>query len=312
MAPSSPDGYLSTVGNLPPSPPLGSAYGQDATSLPGGPVSAPTFGRTIPLPGEPPMAEPVAGGQDPLVEDGTAADFGVVERFKWRFREDEAKLWIDADNYLSWTTLAEMAAALGTDALLANTPLDQKFQNWFQNHVRSKGTDRFSNDIAFLGHGQDMIPAAIGLTLAGTLVGDNWLGDTVGAYLIGAPSLLLFQYGLGASRPSDNELHGSYWRPFSNSHGASGDAFIGAIPFITAADMTDNYFLKALFFLGSTMVAFERVDVNQHYLSQVVLGWSLGYMAATAVGKTEHDDRAVIFGPVVTPDLVGIGIDIRR
>ncbi len=105
---------------------------------------------------------------------------------------------------------------------------------------------------------------------------------------------------------------GSYWRPFHNSHGASGDAFIGAVPFITAADMTDNYFLKAAFFLGSAMVAFERVDVNQHYLSQAILGWSLGYMAATAVGKTEHDDRAVMFGPVVTPDLVGVGIDIRR
>jgi membrane-associated phospholipid phosphatase len=301
-----------------PSP--GPALGQDATSLPGGPVSAPTFGPALPRPGETPIAEPGIGGQTPMAEDAAAVDFGVVERLKWRFREDEAKLWIDADNYLSWTTAAEMATALGVDAILANTPLDRHFQNWFQNHVRSKGTDRFSNDIAFLGHGQDMIPAAIGLTLAGTLVGDNWLGNTVGdfgnetcrAYLIGAPSLLLFQYGLGASRPSDNEIHGSYWRPFSNSHGASGDAFIGAVPFITAANMTDNYFLKAVFFLGSTMVAFERVDVNQHYLSQVILGWSLGYMAAAAVGKTEHDDRAVMFGPVVTPDLVGIGIDIRR
>jgi hypothetical protein len=294
---------------------------QGPASLPGGPAAAPTFGQTLPLPGEPPGVQPDVGGQNPVALDGTVVDFGVVERFKWRFNEVTDKLWVDAGNYLSLTTALEMAAALGVDAGLANTPLDQRFQNWFQNDVRTKGTDRFSNSIAFLGKGQYMIPAAVGLTVAGTLVGDNWLGDTVGdfgsqtcrAYLIGAPSLLLFQYGLGASRPSDGDMvHGSYWRPFANSHGASGDAFIGAVPFITAANMTDNYFLKAAFFLGSLMVPFERVDLNQHYLSQAILGWSLGYMAASAVGRTEHDDRAVMFGPVVTPDLVGVGIDIRR
>ena len=278
------------------------------------------MGQTLPLPGDPPIAQPDIGGQSPLMEAGTPVEFGVVDRFKWRFNEVEGKLWVDVDNYFSWVTARDMAIALGLDAVLANTPMDQHFQNWFQKNVRTKSTDNFSNSIKFLGQGQYMIPAAIGLTVAGTLVGDNWLGDTVGdfgsqtcrAYLIGAPSLLLAQYGLGASRPSDNLVHGSYWHPFANSHGASGDAFIGSVPFITAANMTDNNYLKALFFLGSFMVPFERVDLNQHYLSQAILGWSLGCMAATAVGKTEHDDRAVMFGPVVTPDLTGIGIEIRR
>ena len=208
IATQSPDGYLSTLNGPPPSP--GPALGQDLTTLPNGSVVAPSFGATLPPPGQPLSVQPNVGGQSLVGEEEPAADFGVVERFKWRFREDEGKLWIDAENYLSWTTLAEMAAALGTDALLANTPLDQKFQDWFQNHVRNKATDRFSNSIAFLGHGQDMIPAAIGLTVAGTLVGDNWLGDTVGdfgnetcrAYLIGVPSLLLFQYGLARRAPA--------------------------------------------------------------------------------------------------------------
>jgi membrane-associated phospholipid phosphatase len=300
---------------------MGSVLGQDQVAAPGGPAAGPALGQSVPLPGEMPGVQPDVGGQEPVALDGTVVDFGVAERFKWRFHEVTDKLWVDLGNYLSVTTAVEMAAAVGVDAILANTPLDQHFQNWFQNDVRTKGTDTFVNDIRWLGRGQYMIPAAVGLTVAGTLVGDNWLGDSVGdwgsqtcrAYLIGAPSLLLFQYGLGASRPSDGYgIHASYWRPFANSHGASGDAYIGAIPFITAANMTDNYFLKAAFFLGSAMVPFGRVNDNQHYLSQVILGWSLGYLAAQAVNKTEHDDRSVMFGPVVTPDLVGVGIDIRR
>jgi hypothetical protein len=307
------------LGNLPPAPPLGPAFGQDVSSLPNDPALGSPLGGT--LPGQQPIAQPDAGSQGPLAGEGTAVDFGVVERFKWRFREDEGKLWVDAENYLSWTTARDMAIALGIDAVLANTPLDQHFQNWFQKDVRSSATDHFSNSIAFLGKGQYMIPAALGLTAAGTLIGDNWLGNTTGdfgnetcrAYLIGAPALLLFQYGLGASRPSDGDtVHGSYWRPLADHVGASGDAFIGSVPFITAANMTDNNYLKVALYLASLMVPFERVDLNQHYLSQAILGWSLGYMAATAVGKTERDDRAVIFGPVVTPDLVGVGIDIRR
>ncbi len=210
IVPQSQEGYLSTLNSPPPSPPPGSAFGQDVTSLPNDPASAPTFGPTLPLPGQPPIAQPDGGGQNPLVEDGTAVDFGVVERFKWRFRECEGKLWVDVDNYLSWTTARDMAIALGIAAVLANTPLDQHFQNWFQNNVRTSGTDHFSNSIAFLGKGQYMIPAALGLTAAGTLIGDNWVGNTTGdfgsqtcrAYLIGAPSLLLCQYGLGASRPA--------------------------------------------------------------------------------------------------------------
>jgi membrane-associated phospholipid phosphatase len=320
IAPQSPDGYLSNLNGLPPSPALGSAYGQDVSTIPNGPALGPPAGQSLPLPGEPPIAQPGVNGLPLPGEEGNPVEFGVVDRLEWRCREVTGKLWYDVDNYLSWTTAGEMVIAVGVDAILANTPLDQHFQNWFQSNVRTSGTDHFSNSIAFLGHGQVMIPTVLGLAVAGTVIGDNWVGNTVGdfgsqtarAYLIGAPSLLMFQYGLGASRPSDDYAHGSYWRPFSNSHGASGDAYIGSVPFITAANMTDNIFLKAGLFLCSTMVAFERVDVNQHYLSQVILGWSLGYMAAAAVGKTERDDRAVIFGPVVTPDLVGVGIDIRR
>ena len=223
------------------------------------------LGQTLPLPGEPPTVQPDVGGQSPLMGEGTLTDFGVVERFKWRFGEIEGKLWVDADNYLSWTTARDMVIALGLTAVLANTPMDQHFQNWFQNDVRSSGTDHFSNSIAFLGHGQDMIPAAIGLTVAGTLIGDNWLGNTTGdfgsqtcrAYLIGRPPCCCFSTAWGrralatatwSTAPIGGRL------PTAMAPAATPSS--ARCRFITAANMTDNYFLKAAFFLGSTMVAF--------------------------------------------------------
>ena len=55
--------------------------------------------------------------------------------------------------------------------------------------------------------------------------------------------------------------------------------------------------VKGFFYACSFVVPWERIDLNQHYLSQAALGWWMGYLACQAVNQTEltkaqHDDRA--------------------
>ncbi len=59
------------------------------------------------------------------------------------------------------------------------------------------------------------------------------------AYLVGAPAMLLMQNVTGGSRPEEMD-HGSKWDPFHDDNGVSGHAFMGAVPFLTLANMYDD------------------------------------------------------------------------
>ena len=56
------------------------------------------------------------------------------------------------------------------------------------------------------------------------------------------------------------------------------------------------------------MVPWERVDLNQHFLTQAALGWWMGYLACRAVNHTELADRHVMLMPMVTPEMTGVGL----
>jgi len=60
----------------------------------------------------------------------------------------------------------------------------------------------------------------------------------------------------GASRPSEGD---SKWRPLKDSNGLSGHAFIGAVPFITAAKMNDNPYIKTILYGFSVLPGLTRI-----------------------------------------------------
>ena len=245
---------------------------------------------------------------------------GVGARLQGEFCEFTGKLWIDAGNYYSWVTLRDMLIALGVSGGLANTAADQHFRDWYQQNVRTTGTDDVATFFRHFGEGQWVVPACAGIWIAGTLLGDSELGDTLGdygsqtlrAYAIGTPPMLVFQYGLGPARPGDNDPNRSHWDFSNDSHGASGHAFMGAVPFLTAANLSDNLLLKGGFYFASTLTGWSRVNDDRHYLSQVILGWSMAYLACNAVHKTEFDSHAATITPVVTPEMVGVGVMLER
>ncbi len=133
----------------------------------------------------------------------------------------------------------------------------------------------------------------------------EWGQRCLRATLVGVPPLLILQRGLGASRPDENDSH---WRPFNDSNGVSGHNFMGAVPFIVAAKMTDKPYLKYPLYMASTLCGLSRINDDKHYFSQIVLGWWLAYLAADSVFKTEKEkEQKLTIAPMFLPGKGGGG-----
>jgi hypothetical protein len=112
----------------------------------------------------------------------------------------------------------------------------------------------------------------------------------------------------GASRPSEDV--GSQWHFFNDNNGVSGHAFVGAVPFLAAADMVESPLLKGTLYVCSTFVGFSRMTDDAHYPSQVFLGWYLAWASARAVDATELEFAGMELKVMPLPigDLGGVGV----
>lgn len=234
-------------------------------------------------------------------------------------RQTQTNVVSDYRHYYRWSTACDLGWAIALAAPLANTSLDEDFRNWYQRDVRSSGSDDLSSFWRPWGEGKIFIPAWAGLAVVGHLWEERPLATAVGrfgdrttrAYLVGAPPMLLMQFVLGASRPGET-THGSYWKPFDDTNSVSGHAFIGAVPFLTAARMTDRPAIKGALLLLSAFPAWSRVNDDRHYLSQVCLGWYMAHLAVRAVDQTEDDRRPIRVVPIATSQMTGLGLVIER
>jgi hypothetical protein len=224
-------------------------------------------------------------------------------------------VWHDYGNYYTCSTGVEFVAVLAPAAVFANTDLDQNVGNWYQEHVRSGATNRAADVFRPLGNGYYTIPAYVSFKLLGEYFDDQpgmallgQFGDrATRALLVGGPPLLALQYVTGGGRPSDYADE-SYWRPFRGSHGASGHAFMGAVPFLTLAGMTDNPLAKCFFYACSPWTGISRINDNVHYLSQVWLGWWMAYLACDSVNKTQSQKGPLMVTPLISPEMTGVGV----
>lgn len=228
----------------------------------------------------------------------------------------------DYENYYSVENMEFLSAGFAVAALLANTNADEALRGVWQENVRDAGTDEYFEVLhapKFLGEGLYAIPVYAAVAAAGRLldgypwtrVGGEWGERSFRALLVGTPPLLAAQILSGASRPGESD-HGSNWSPLSDENGASGHAFMGAVPLITAAQMTDRPFLKAAFYAASILPGLSRINDDAHYTSQVALGWWLAYLACNSVNATQRGESRVTIFPWTTNDNVGLGVELWR
>ena len=230
------------------------------------------------------------------------------------------KIVSDHCAYYSPEHVACMAAAFGVGATLAHTDVDQDLRNSYQWNVRSNSTDDAARVAKMFGEGEYIVAAAGAAWAVGSLCDETYLGDLTGQWgdrtlrglIVGTPPMLLMQATTGGSRPEESTAE-SDWVPFHDSNGVSGHTYMGAVPFITAAQMSDRPGVKAACYTASILPGLSRINDDNHYTSQVVLGWWMAYMACRSVDCTERQESWYEPTPTVTSDgTVGMGIVIER
>jgi membrane-associated phospholipid phosphatase len=230
------------------------------------------------------------------------------------------KVLDDYRNFYSCEPLVCLTAAFGAGALMANTGFDVTMQDAWMRGVAPTSLGTFFSDCKVLGEGKYLLPIAGAAALTGAVFEGAPAGDVVGEwgsrslrmFVVGAPPLYVLQWTTGASRPDESSA-GSKWKPFQDANGVSGHAFIGAVPFLAAADMVESPLLKGTLYVCSTFTAFSRMTDNAHFPSQAFLGWYLAWASARAVDATEmrFADMEVRVVPLPMADLGGMAVEAR-
>jgi hypothetical protein len=220
----------------------------------------------------------------------------------------------DYGNYFTWNGIGQIALGVAAAAPIANTSADLSIRNWYQRHARAPWEESYALSIKNAGEYTYALPAYFAIAIGGkamqgfdSLVSDDrsFLGEAGGvtydwgqrcirAMAVGTPMVGLLQVGLGSTRPG---LGSSYWNPLGAAHGVSGHAYVGSIPFLTAASMTDSPFLQVPLVLAPCLTGWSRIQTDDHYFSQVALGWWMGYLAVRSVNRTQEEERTIEFLP---------------
>ena len=242
----------------------------------------------------------------------------LPEAFRQFGNLERDRIFTDFGNLYNQHNVKNFGVALLGAGVMANTTIDSKFQHWHAKQTLSGFSNELSEFSKVFGEGQYFIPVMI----TSAITYRFWQGKkgglpecafgeftdrTMRGYFVGFPTLLTMQSVLGGDRPHD----GSDWKPFQQNHGVSGHAFIGAVPFMTAAQMTDKPLVKGLCYTLSVLPAWSRVNDDAHYLSQAMLGWYLAYLSVRAVSQTENRTnlpRGLTLFPVSEVGAVGIGL----
>lgn len=192
--------------------------------------------------------------------------------------------------YLNPSNLIRLGIGIGGNILFANTNMDRYIRNRYQENLRSDGTDHAAEIAKVPGDALVAVPVYIGVYGAGVLLPnptmEDWAQKSLRATVVGAPALVFLKAAIGSDRPTDGD---SKWRPFHGCHGASGHAFFGGIPLITAAKMAENPFLAGMFYGLSIFPGLSRINDDVHYFSQAALGWYLAYLSCDVVRNTDKD-----------------------
>ena len=180
--------------------------------------------------------------------------------------------------------------------LLAFSGVDEAFESWHTGSVRSTGTDKVS---ALVKLGGERFWFLNWLLVGGV---DAWLRSNAfsrwgranfEAMVVGLPLLWTMQRGLGANRPSSDDAS-PRWRPMQADNSASGHAFIGAVPWLTLAKRHQLLPVKVAARVASAATGWSRINDRKHYLSQVILGWTIAWNAVSAVNDQPDETTSII------------------
>lgn len=190
----------------------------------------------------------------------------------------------------------KLGIALSGAGLLAYSGIDEAVESFHSGTLRSSMTDRFSGLVKPAGErfwfGNWALVASLDAWVRSNAF-SRWGRANFEAMVVGLPVLWTLQRGLGANRPSSDD--GSpRWRPMKAANSASGHAFIAAVPWLTLARRHNLMPVKQGARIASLLTGWSRLNDRKHYVSQIILGWTIAWNAVSAVA----DDEAKKTSPV--------------
>ena len=193
--------------------------------------------------------------------------------------------------------LLEIGKHIAIHGLLANSHADRAIRDQWQQDWRNESTDDFFHPFIRTGdlaQNRWSLPLySLGMIAGGYsgLESDSplatWASRSLRANLLAGPQGWALTYALGTHRPTAGH---SGWNPWNDNDGVSGHSLYGAIPFLTAARMSESPWLKATLIGASTLPALARINLNKHYTSQAYLGWALAWTATDVIARDAADD----------------------
>lgn len=128
--------------------------------------------------------------------------------------------------------------------------------------------------------------------LAGKFAGDDHARETglLALEALGHTQVAVFAIKQVANRgrPVDNDGHGGFWRggtSFPSGHAAS--AF--AVATVFAYEYRDHLAVPITAYSAATLVAASRTGARRHWLSDIFVGSSLGFMIGRATYRRNHN-----------------------
>jgi len=222
----------------------------------------------------------------------------MPSRSRFRRRDGAAPLFKGTGghwrrNYWSRRTFLRLGGAMAAAGVLAYSGADEAVEQFHTTRVRGATSDRLAGLVKPWG---ERFWFVNWLLVAGvdawvrTNPFSRWGRANFEAMTIGLPTLWTLQRGLGANRPSSDDAS-PRWRPMKAPNSASGHAFIAAVPWLTLARRCGHDVGRPLARIASVLTGWSRINDRKHYLSQVILGWTIAYNAVEAVADTETSTK---------------------
>ncbi len=190
----------------------------------------------------------------------------------------------------------KLGIALAGAGLLAFTGADEALEGFHSGTLRNSLTNRFSGVVKPAGErfwfGNWALVASLDAWVRSNSF-SRWGRANFEAMVVGLPVLWTLQRGLGANRPSSDDGN-PRWRPMKAANSASGHAFIAAVPWLTLARRHNLMPVKQGARVASMLTGWSRLNDRKHYVSQVVLGWTIAWNAVSAVADDEAEKSLLV------------------
>ncbi len=187
-------------------------------------------------------------------------------------------------NY-SRRSLLRLAGATTAAGILAYSGLDRLVDGFVVKKLRNPQSDQVAEALRFTGQrfwfaNWLLVGAIDAWWRSGSF--SQWGRRNLEAMVVGLPVLWTMQRGLGANRPTSKNAD-PRWHPLAAANSASGHTFMGAVPWLNLARSAGPQVWRKLALAASFMTGWSRINDRKHYLSQVVLGWTIAWNAVDAV-----------------------------